>query len=110
MVTFVGWKRFEMSATMKSHGITEATFPSIVRRSLVILCKGRFVSAARLARLPPGAQGYFLMQEDMKDFVTSKPAAGALFTILMGHLSQFSVDRFRERLSRTRMAAETAAL
>ena len=26
--------------------------------------------------LPPGVQGYFLMQEDMKDFVTSKPTAG----------------------------------
>ena len=61
---------------MKFHGITEATFPSIMRRSLVILCKGRFVSAARFARLPPGAQGYFLMQEDMKDFVTSKARCG----------------------------------
>ena len=37
------------------------------------------------------------MQEDTKDFVRSKPAAGALFTILMGHLSLFSVDRFREK-------------
>ena len=47
MVTFHGWKRFEMNSTMKFHGITEATFPSIMRRSLVILCKGRFVSAAQ---------------------------------------------------------------
>ena len=84
MVTFHGWKRFEKKSTMKFHGITEATFPSIMRRSLVILCKGRFVSAARLARLPVGTQGYFLMQEDMKDFVTSRPAAGALFRMLMG--------------------------
>ena len=38
------------------------------------------------------------MQEDMKDFVTSKPAAGALFTILMGDLSQFSVGRFRQKI------------
>ena len=98
MVTFVGWKRFEMNATMKFHSITEAIFPSIVRRSLVILCKGRFVSAARLARRPPGAQGYFLMQEDMKDFVTSKPATSALFSILMSDLSQFSVDRFRGKI------------
>ena len=93
MATFHGWKRFEVTSTMKFHGITEATFPSIMRRSLVILCKGRFVSAARLARLPVGTQGYFLMQEDMKDFVTSRPAAGALFRMLMGDLSQFSVAR-----------------
>ena len=38
------------------------------------------------------------MQEDMEDFVTSMPAAGALFTTLMGDLSQFSVDRFREKI------------
>ena len=87
-----------MNATMKLHGITEATFPWIMRGSLVILCKGRFVSAARLARLPLGAQGYILMQDDMKDFVTSKPAAGALFAILMGDLSQFSAVGFREKI------------
>ena len=98
MVTFVKWKRFEMNAAMKFHCITEAAFASVMRRSLVTLCKGWFVSTARLARLPPGAQGYFLMQEDMKDFVTSKPAAGVLFTILLGDLLQFSVDRFREKI------------
>ena len=98
MVTFRGWKRFEMNETMKFHGVTEATFASIMRRSLVILCKGRFISAARFARLPPSAQGYFLMQEDMKDFVTSKPAAGALFTILVGELSKFSIKSFRDKI------------
>ena len=98
MVTFHGWKRFKMNSTMKFHGITEATFPSIMRRWLVILCKGRFVSAARLARLPVSTQGYFLMQEDMKDIVTSQPAAGALFRMLMGDLSQFSVGSFRQKI------------
>ena len=97
MVSFRGWKRFEMNGTMKFNGVAEATFASIMRRSLVLLCKGRFISAARFARLPPGAQGYFLMQEDMKDFVTSKPAAGALFTILMGELSQFSIKSVRDK-------------
>ena len=37
MATCVGWKRFEVNATMKFHGITDATFPSIMRRSLVFL-------------------------------------------------------------------------
>ena len=41
MVTFVGWKRFEMNATMKFDGITEATFPSIMRRSLVYPVQGK---------------------------------------------------------------------
>ena len=89
MVTFVGWKRFERNATMKFHGIMEATFASICDDRP--LCRAR----GRLARLPPGAQGYFLLQGDMKDFVTSKLAAGALFTILMGDLNSVS---FREKI------------
>ena len=100
MVTFHGWKRFELNDIMKFHGVSEATFRSIMRRSLVINCKVRFVSAERLAQLPPGVQGYFLHKEDMKDFVTSSPAAGALFTIIMGHLSDFSVVAFREKLEK----------
>ena len=59
MVTFHGWKRSEMNSTMKFHGITEASFLSIMRRSLAILCKGRFVSAARLARIPWVLKGTF---------------------------------------------------
>ena len=54
-----------MNETMKFNGVTGATFASIMRWSLVILCKERFISAARFARLPPGAQGYVLMQKDM---------------------------------------------
>ena len=34
----------------------------------------------------------------MKDFVTSQPAAGALFRMLMGDLSQFSVGSFRQKI------------
>ena len=33
-------------------------------------------------------QGYFLM-EDVKDFVTSQPAAGALFTVVLGEMYAF---------------------
>ena len=63
-----------MNETLKFHGVTEMTFPSIMRRSLIINCEERFVSAQRLVRLPPGTQEYFLIQEDMKDFETSHPA------------------------------------
>ena len=83
MATCSGWKRFEMNETLKFHEVTEMTFLSIMRRSLIINCKGRFVSAQRLASLFPGTQGHFLLQEDVKDFVTSQPAAGALFTIVL---------------------------
>ena len=70
MGTFSVWKTFEMNETLEFHGVTEMTFPSIKRRSLIVNCKARFVGAQRLASLPLGTQGYFLMQEDRKDFVT----------------------------------------
>ena len=89
-----------MNETLKFHGVTEMTFPSIMRRSLIINCKGRFVSAGRFASVLPGTQGYFLMQKDMTDFVTSQPAAGALFTVVLGELSDFSVENFRQKIGR----------
>ena len=38
------------------------------------------------------------MQEDMKDFVTSQPAAGALFTVVLGELCDFSVATFWRKI------------
>ena len=69
MVTFSGWKRFEMNETLKFHGVTEMTFPSMMRRSLIINCKGRFVSAERLASLPslPARRGTFSGHERFRD-------------------------------------------
>ena len=59
MVTFPGWKRFEMNETLKFHGVTEMTFPLIVRRSLIVNCNGGFVGAQRLASLPGHPRGTF---------------------------------------------------
>ena len=36
----------------------------------------------------------------MKDFVTSQPAAGALFTIVLGELCDFSVASFRQKIEK----------
>ena len=88
MVTFSGWKVFEMNETLNFHGVTEMTFPSIVRRSFIINTKGRFAGAQRLSSLAPGTQAHFLTK-DVKDFVTSQPAAGALFTVVFGELCDF---------------------
>ena len=71
-----------------------------MRRSLIINCTRRFVTAERLASLLPGTQGYFLMQEVMKDFVTSQPAAGALFTVVLGELCDFSVATIRQKIAK----------
>ena len=51
MVTFSGWKRFEMNETLKFHEVTEMSFLSIMRRSPIMNRKERFVSAQRFASL-----------------------------------------------------------
>ena len=48
MVCSDGWKRLEMNDSMKFGSITESTFPSIMRRSLVILMKGRIISEEQM--------------------------------------------------------------
>ena len=68
MVTFSGWKRFEMNDTLKFHGVTEMTFPSIMRRSLIIDRMGRFAGAQRLASLQhPGALSHAGRHEIFRD-------------------------------------------
>ena len=76
-----------MNDTLKFHGVTEMTFRL-------------FVGAQRLASLLPGTQGYFLIQEDTKDFVTSQPAAGALFTIVLKELCDLGVATFWQKIER----------
>ena len=96
-VTFSGWKSFQMNETVEFHGVTEMTFPSIVRRPLSTstVWGGLFAhSASRASSL--GTHVHFLMQEDTKDFATSQPA-GALFTIV---LCDFSVATFRQKVER----------
>ena len=40
------------------------------------------------------------MQEDTKDFVTSQPASGALFTVVLGELCDSSVATFQPKMER----------
>ena len=60
-----------MNETLKFHGVTEMTFPSIMRRN----CKGRFVSAQRLARNGhPGALSHAGGQERFRDLRRTWPS------------------------------------
>ena len=89
MVTFSGWERFEMNETLKFHGVTEMTLPSIMRRSLNINCKGRFVGAQRFASLLPGT----LVQEGER-FRDLTACGGCL---VRGELCDVSVATFRAK-------------
>ena len=75
--------------TQSFRAVPERSFNSILRRSLVIILKGRFLSADMLSRLrlPPGVRnhepyGYFLTEADLPSFVQSKPAGAALLPVL----------------------------
>ena len=76
------------------------TFPSIVRRSLIINCKARLVSAQRLASLLPGNPGVLYHAGRHERFrVTSQPAAGAL-SLVLGELCDFNVATFWQKIER----------
>ena len=68
--------------------------------SLIITCKGRFVSAQCLASLLPCTQGTYSCRQDMKDLVTSHPAAGALFTTVLGELCDLRVPTFWQKMEK----------
>ena len=51
LIRFIGWKRFEMNQSLTFQGVTEETFPSMMRRTLVILVKARFVPVDVLAKM-----------------------------------------------------------
>ena len=88
MLQLNGWTRSEMNDPLHFTGVTEATFPSMKRRALVIVMKARFESTSRLEQLFPNkdhaSHGCFPVDQSFKAFLTSSPASAALFRILFG--------------------------
>lgn len=74
-------------------------FESILRRALVVVHRGRFVSEARLRQLFPcgdgGDHGYFAKDPTLKDFLSSPRAGRCLLTMVISFLSEHSVDECR---------------
>ena len=61
-----------MNQSLTFQGVTEETFPSMMRRTQVILLKARFVPADVLAKMSfPGSDatphGYFPSDNELKD-------------------------------------------
>ena len=83
-----GWKRFEMNSTLSFKGVSEGTFDSILRRSLVVELRGNFVPAAVLHRQYPsgdgGEHGVFQKDPALKPWARSSSAAAALWRIVEG--------------------------
>ena len=78
-VQLTGWKRFEMNQAPSFRGVSEHTFPSILRRSLVAEMKARFLTHQELRRrFPRGGneeQGIFPRNPETKEMLRSGPAA-----------------------------------
>ena len=45
LVELTGWKRYELNKVMKFQGLSEESFPSLLRRSLCIEFKSTFIDA-----------------------------------------------------------------
>ena len=94
MVELVGWKRLELNKLMESVGCDESNWWSIMRRSLAIQFRGCFVNSAKIQHMgdPDKAARYgvFLMDNDLKSFLQSEPAAACLFKMVRGCMSEVS--------------------
>jgi len=79
MFEIAGWKRTELNKMLQFTNVSEASFPSILRRSFVWKPKARFLDAAYLERHYPDARldGIFPPSPALKKFVTSGPAVAA---------------------------------
>ena len=53
MIELIGWKRCEVNRLMRFMGVTEANFPSILRRSLVWKPMARFINAHIIKKTTP---------------------------------------------------------
>ena len=102
MVELIGWKRFELNELMKFVGCDETNWWSIMRRSLVIHFQGRFVNSMKINQLggPAAAAkfGVFLMDNDLKSFLQSEPAAACLFKLVRGCMSDVSSSDMQQIL------------
>ena len=94
MVELIGWKRFELNKLMKFVGCDESNWWSIMRRSLVIQFRGRFVNSAKIQHMGGPAKaasyGVFLIDNDLKSFLQSEAAAACLFKMVRGCMSEVS--------------------
>ena len=89
-VQLTGLKRFEMNQTPRFRAATEANFNSVERRSLVVELRGQFVTEGEIqAAFPQGgneAEGIFVKDPTLKDFLTSSGAVAAFLRLLEGFL------------------------
>ena len=99
LVELVGWKRFEMNKLMRFTGVSEDSFPSLMRRSLCIELKSVFKDPEIIMREYAGrdaaALGVFPRDPTLKEFLKSGPAVAASLRLLHGFLGTNSEEDCR---------------
>ena len=96
LIELTGLKRYEMNKTLTFHGVSETTFPSILRRSLVVEMKAKFDTEENIKRqFPDGTHerhGVFIKDPTLKSMLKSGAAACALLRILWGLMQRYDAD------------------
>lgn len=101
LVELTGWKRFETNRVIHFSGVTEDTFHSIFRRSLVVEYQARFFSEQQiLAKYTSlqhaAARGVFPRDPSLKDFLKSGSCVAASLRFLLGWMSDKTEAMCRE--------------
>ena len=94
MVELIGWKRFELNKLMKFAGCDETNWWSTMCLSLVIQFRGRFVNPTKIQErggpVNAAKNGFFLLDNNLKDFVQSRAAGACLFKLVRGCMAEVS--------------------
>ena len=98
-----GWKRFETNRVIRFAGVTEDTFHSIFRRSLVIEYKARFYTEQHVLEhhssiAAAAALGVFPRDPTLKDFLKSGPCVVASLRLLLGWMAEKTEQQRRETI------------
>ena len=88
MIPLIGFLRFELNRPMKFANITESSWGSIYRRSLVIKLRGKFAPKSEIRGLP----GVFAKDDTLKEFLESKSAASVFLRILLNHMNRYTFE------------------
>ena len=107
MVELIGWKRLEMNKLLAFHGVTEGTFASMLRRTLILRMKARFTANPLYVK---PEQGLFIADDDLKEFLGSRPAALAGLRWLFGFQASTTLAEARSILEDYVVADPTTEL
>ena len=95
-VPLCGFVRFDLNESLRFEGVTESTWGSIYRRSLVATLRGKFPPQSESC----GAPGVFPKDDTLKISWGSMPAAAVFLHLLVGHMHRFPIAESTEMIDK----------